>query len=46
MLFRSADRYGAGVFVLEFDLTQLAVSAVSYGFTSVLYATPKLTEVQ
>ena len=42
----TADRYGAGVFVLEFDLTQLAVAAVSYGFTSVLYATPKLTEVQ
>lgn len=41
-----ADRYGAGVFVLEYDLTQLAVSAVSYGFTSVLYVTPKLIEVQ
>ena len=42
----TADRYGAGVFVLEYDLTQLAVSAVSYGFTSVLYVTPKLIEVQ
>ena len=42
----TADMYGAGVFVLEFGLTQLAVSAVSYGFTSVLYATPKLIEAQ
>lgn len=42
----SADRYAAGIFVLEYQATQLAVAANDYGFTSVLYATPKLPEIQ
>ena len=42
----SADRYDAGIFVMTYQAVQLAVSAVDYDFTSVLYATPKLYEVQ
>ena len=42
----TADNYSAGIFELEFGLTEIAVSAIGYGFTSVLYATPKLKEVQ
>ena len=42
----SADFYDAGLFVLTYKEIQLAVSAVDYGFTSVLYATPNLPEVQ
>ena len=42
----TADNYSAGIFELEFDLTEIAVAAVGYGFTSTLYATPKLKEVQ
>lgn len=41
-----ADLYDAGTFVLVYDETQLAVAAVDDGFTSVLYATPKLYESQ
>lgn len=40
----TADRYSAGIFELVGDYTQLAVAAVGYNFTSVLYATPKLME--
>lgn len=42
----TADNYSAGIFELEFDLTEIAVAAVGYEFTSTLYATPKLKEVQ
>ncbi len=42
----SADRYDAGIFVLTYQAVQLAVAATAYGFTSVLYATPKLPELQ
>src|SRR6056297_2234580 len=41
----SADFYDAGVFVMTYQEVQLAVSAVDYDFTSVLYATPKLPEI-
>ena len=42
----SADRYGAGRFMLNYQYTQLAVASVGYNFTSTLYATPKLIEAQ
>jgi len=42
----TADRYGAGKFMLSYDYTELAVAAVGYNFTSTLYATPKLIEAQ
>jgi len=42
----SGDRYAAGMFVLMYQSTQLAVAAKDYGFTSALYATPKLMEIQ
>ena len=42
----SADRYAAGMFVLMYQSTQLAVAANNYDFTSALYATPKLMEIQ
>lgn len=42
----SAARYDAGLFSMSFQYVQLAVVAVSYGFTATLYATPKLTEIQ
>lgn len=42
----TADRYSAGVFVMTYQAVQLAISSIGYGFTSTLYATPKLMEVQ
>lgn len=42
----STDRYDAGVFALMYQHTQIKVMAIDYGFTSTLYATPKLPEVQ
>lgn len=42
----TADRYGAGRFMLNYQYTQLAVASVGYDFTSTLYATPKLIEAQ
>lgn len=42
----SAARYQAGIFELTYQYTQLKVMANSYGFTSTLYATPKLVEIQ
>ena len=42
----TADRYDGGIFMLSYQYTQLKMKAVDYGYTAVLYATPKLTEVQ
>ena len=42
----TADRYSAGMFMLKYQVTQLAVASVGYDFTSTLYATPKLIEAQ
>lgn len=42
----SAARYDAGLFSMSFQYVQLAVMAVTYGFTAALYVTPKLMEAQ
>jgi len=42
----TADFYSAHSFMLKFNLTELKVVAVDSGFTSTLYATPKLIEAQ
>lgn len=42
----TADRYDAGMFSMTYTEVELAVSAIGYGFTSALYATPKLMEIQ
>jgi hypothetical protein len=41
-----ADYYDAGMFFLRKQYTELKVKAIDYGFTSQLYATPKLPEAQ
>lgn len=42
----TARRYSAGMFMLSENYTQLAVKALSYGFTAQLLATPILFEAQ
>jgi len=42
----AADLYDAGMFYLQYEETQLAFIAIGYTFTGVLYATPKLMEIQ
>jgi hypothetical protein len=46
ILSSAAAMYDAGLFYLSAEITKLAVKAVNYGFTSTLYAVPKLYERQ
>ena len=46
IILTTATLYGAGLFALSFDYTQIKVVSVGSAFTATLYATPKLQEVQ